>query len=194
MGCGVSGRRAGGRYQQAGDVIYDTTPIRPGQQSRAEKVALAIPYPTPVPPGLALADFGLPGRELERVGGGTRWPSRLHRSAARRRGNQTVQGKIRTGCDGEPAGAQPVEVTLANLILPARQIRDEPAIATPFVAPAPEPPPATIFAHLCRPGHRRPGADCRRRILYWKYIAGRQTLLLTKRERLSPRSLRRRPP
>ncbi|MCB0055261.1 MAG: c-type cytochrome, partial [Caldilinea sp.] len=48
----------GGRYQQAGDVIYDTTPIRPGQQSRQVLVGYTLPYTGSA--SALVADFAYP--------------------------------------------------------------------------------------------------------------------------------------
>ncbi|MCB0039565.1 MAG: c-type cytochrome, partial [Caldilinea sp.] len=118
----------GGRYQQAGDVIYDTTPIRPGQQSRQVLVGYTLPYTGAA--SALLADFAYPVESLNVLVADLPGLEVSAAAPLEDVGNQTVQGNPYRVWTGELTGAQPVEVTLANLI-PAGETdpRDEPAIA-----------------------------------------------------------------
>ncbi|MCB9120874.1 MAG: c-type cytochrome [Caldilineaceae bacterium] len=176
----------GGRYQQADDVIYDTTPIRPGQQSRQVLVGYTVPYTGAA--SALLADFAYPVESLNVLVADLPGLEVSAAAPLEDVGNQTVQGNPYRVWTGELAGAQPVEVTLANLI-PAGETdpRDEPAIATPFVAPAPEPPPATISPIFAALGIGALVLIVGGGILYWKYSRDRRStkkLVADQRERL----------
>ena len=176
----------GGRYQQAGDLIYDTTPLRPGQQSRQILVGYTIPY-TETSAAL-VADFAYPVESLNVLVADL--PSLEVSAAAPLEdvGNQTVQGNPYRVWTGQLAEPQQVEVSFANLI-PAgvADPRDEPALATPFVAPAPAAPVATISPVLAALGGGALVLVLGAGILYWKYRRDKQAaqgLVADARERL----------
>ena len=176
----------GGRYQQAGDVIYDTTPIRPGQQSRQVLVGYTVPYTGAA--SALVADFAYPVENLNVLVADLPGLEVSAAAPLEDVGHQTVQGNPYRVWTGELTGAQPVEVTLANLI-PAGETdpRDEPAIATPFVAPAPEPPPATISPIFAALGIGALVLIVGGGILYWKYSRDKRStkmLVADQRERL----------
>lgn len=178
----------GARYQQVGDLIYDTTPIRPGTQSRQVLIGYALPYTGteasltndfayPVD-ALTLLIADLPGLVIEVS------------DPLEDVGNQTIQGAAYRVFNGQLADAQPVTVALQNLTAPgSSDPRLTPqAAATPVVMSAPEasglssiPP---IFAAL---GAGALVLVVGASILSWKYARDKrqaQRTLLEAKERL----------
>jgi len=166
----------GGRYQRAGDLIYDTTPIRPGPQSRQVLIGYTIPYSNTA--ASLVADFAYPVESMNVLVADLPGLAISTTALLEAVGNQTVQGNPYRVWTGQLAQAQRVEVTLANLI-PVGEIdlRDEPAVETPFVAPAPPLPPATISPIFAALGIGALVLVIGSAILYWKYSRDKQETL-----------------
>ncbi len=176
----------GGRYQRAGEVIYDTTPIRPGQQSRQVLVGYTIPY-SDTAAALA-ADFAYPVESINVLVADLPGLDVSAAAPLEDVGNQTVQGSPYRVWTGQLPEAQRVEVTLTNLI-PAGEAdpRDEAPVVTPFVAPAPEAPSATISPIFAALGIGALVLVVGSAILYWKYSRDKRmtrSLVSDERDRL----------
>jgi hypothetical protein len=178
----------GARYQQVGDALYDTTPIRPGTQSRQVLMAYALPYtgteaaltnafPYPVDT-LTLLVADLPDLAVEVS------------APLENVGNQTLQDVAYRVFNGQLADAQPVTVALQNLTTPdSADPRLTPQAIAPLVtAAAPETNPLAsippIFAAL---GVGALVLVVGAGILLWKYSRDKrqaQQVLLDAKERL----------
>jgi len=166
----------GARYQRAGDVLYDTTPIRPGQQSRQILIGYTIPYSDAA--STLVADFVYPVESMNVFVADL--PGLVISTTAplEDAGNQKVQDNPYRVWTGQLAAAQRIELTLANLI-PASETdwRNELAAETPFVVPAPELPPATISPIFAAIGIGALVLVVGSAILYWKYGRDKQRAL-----------------
>lgn len=175
------------RYQRVGDVVYDTTPIRPGDQSRQVLMGYTIPFTAtdaafttefayPVD-ALTLLVADLPGLEAEVS------------APLEAVGNQTVQGVAYRVWNGQLDAAQAVTVAMQNLVpaggsdprltpaaLPTPILAAPPAAASPTIPP--------LFAAL---GVGALVLIAGAGILYWKYSRDKQKtlqMLLDAKERL----------
>lgn len=178
----------GARYQQIDGVLYDTTPIRPGLQSRQVLIAYALPYTGAV--ATLTDDFAYPVDALTLLIADL--PDLAVETSAplENVGNQTIQGVAYRVFNAQLAAPQPVTVTLQNLVAPDRvdprltpQAR---ATAVAVAAPASNPlaaiPP--LFAGL---GVGALVLVVGASILLWKYTHDKrqaQQALLATKERL----------
>jgi len=178
----------GARYQQVDNVIYDTTPIRPGLQSRQVLMGYALPY-TGTEATLT-TDFAYPVDALTILIADLPDLTVEVSAPLENVGNQTIQGVAYRVFNGQLAAPQPVTVTLHHLAPPDRaDPRLTPqAAATPVAVAAPTdnalaaiPP---IFAAL---GAGALVLVVGGGILFWKYTRDRrqaQQALLEAKERL----------
>lgn len=127
----------GARYQQVGNAVYDTTPIRPGLQSRQVLIAYALPY-TGADATLT-NDFAYPVDALTLLVADLPDLAVEVSAPLENVGNQTIQGVAYRVFNGQLAAPQPVTVTLRNLAPPDRaDLRLTPqATATPVAVAAP---------------------------------------------------------
>lgn len=178
----------GARYRQVGDVIYDTTPIRPGPQSRQVLIGYAVPYT-----GTAVTlttDFTYPVDALTLLVADL--PDLVVEVSAplQNVGNQTIQGVAYRVFNGQLTAPQQVIVALQNLASPDRtdpRLTSQ-ATATPILVAAPadnvlaEIPP--VFAAL---GAGALVLVIGASILFWKYSRDKrraEQALLEAKERL----------
>ncbi len=178
----------GARYQQVGDELYDTTPIRPGTQSRQVLMAYALPYtgteaaitnvfPSPVD-ALTLLVADLPDLAVEVS------------APLENVGNQMLQDVAYRVFNGQLVDAQSVTVALQNLVTPegADPRLTPQAVAPPVAAAAPE---ASALASI-PPIFAALGAGALvlvvgAGLLFWKYSHDKrqaQQALLAAKERL----------
>ncbi len=178
----------GARYQQVGNVIYDTTPIRPGRQSRQVLMGYAIPY-TDTAAALT-TDFAYPVDALTVLVADLPDLTVEVSAPLQNVGNQTIQGVAYRVFNGQLAEPQAVTVALQNLVAPDRA---DPRLTpqtttTPVAVAAPEgnalaaiPP---IFAALGAGAFVLViGAS----ILFWKYTRDKrqaEQALVAAKERL----------
>lgn len=126
----------GARYQRVGDVVYDTSPIRPGAQSRQILLGYTIPYDETS--ASFTADFGYPVDAFSLLVADLPDLTVDVSQALESVGNQTLQGVAYRVWDGKLADAQPVDISMQNLIPPdGTDPRQEQPVAatTPIAAP-----------------------------------------------------------
>lgn len=177
----------GARYQQVGDVLYDTTPLRPGAQSRQVLMGYTIPFEGTT--AAFTTDFAYPVDALTLLVADLPDLDVETDAPLEAVGNQMVQGVAYRVWNGQLDASQSVTLSLQNLIPAAgADPRQAPAaVATPIaaapdVAVTPSIPP--LFAGL---GVGALVLVIGGGILYWKYAHDKrqaQQTLLDAKERL----------
>lgn len=168
------------RYQRVGTAIYDTTPIRPGAQSRQILMGYTLPYQGTS--AALVADLAYPVDALTLLIGDLPGLAVEVAAPLEAVGNQTVQGNAYRVWNGQLEGAQPITVGLQNLIVAGgADPRLTPAVAaTPPLVTA-SAPPAQLAASI-PPAFAALGVGALvlvigGGILYWRYARDkRQTL------------------
>lgn len=178
----------GARYQQVDDVIYDTTPIRPGMQSRQVLMGYALPY-TGTEAALT-NDFAYPVDALTLLVADLPDLAVEVSAPLENVGNQTLQDVAYRVFNGQLAEPQPVTVALQNLVTPdsADPRLTLQAATTPVAVAAPE---ASTLASI-PPVFAALGAGALVLVvgagaLYWMYSRDKrqaQQALLEAKERL----------
>lgn len=168
------------RYQRVGTTIYDTTPIRPGAQSRQILMGYTLPYQGTS--ASLVADSAHPVDALTLLVGDLPGLTVDVTAPLEAVGNQTVQGIAYRVWNGQLEEAQAITVGLQNLIVAGgADPRLTPAVAaTPPLATA-SAPPAQLAASI-PPAFAALGVGALvlvigGGILYWRYARDkRQTL------------------